>query len=217
MPDRRPGRAQGQRVREVTRERLLAAAADVFFVSGYGAASVDAVAAAAGYTTGAVYSNFGGKADLFIAVLERVAEQDLAAMRAALDAAASDEGVLTALTSSVSDDLVRWRARVAATMEFIATVRDRPDLAQRVDQAQQRVDETLGEVLLAMSRSLGLPAPADLPGLSRAVNALLGGFAVRALFNDDVDLVTDISHGVTALLTGTAAIATDEEPADAAR
>lgn len=215
MPDRRPGRAQGQRVREVTREKLLATAEDVFFSNGYGATSVDAIAAAAGYTTGAIYSNFGGKADLFLAMIERVAEHDLAAMRAALDGATSDEQLLTALTSSITGDRDRWRARVAATVEFIATVRNKPDLQQRVDTAQSRVDEALGEVLVVVNRGLGLPPPADLPALTHAVNALMGGYGVRALFNDDVDLVADISHAVTALLTGAAAIAVDEEHADA--
>lgn len=216
MPDRRPGRGQGQRVREVTREKLLATAEDVFFSNGYGATSVDAIAAAAGYTTGAIYSNFGGKADLFLAMIERVAEQDLAAMRAALDSATSDEQVLTALTSSITNDRDRWRARVAATVEFIATVRDKPEVQQRIDKAQRRVDEALGEVLVVVNRGLGLPPPTDLPALSHAVNALMGGYGVRALVNDDADLVSDISHGVTALLTGAAAIAIDEEHADAA-
>src|SRR3954453_20658471 len=118
MPDRRPGRAQGQRVREITRERLLAAAADVFSATGSGATSVDAVAAAAGFTTGAVYSNFGGKADLFLAVLERVAERDLAAMRIAVDRASSDDQVLAVLAAAMSGGDDRWRGRVAASMEF---------------------------------------------------------------------------------------------------
>lgn len=54
-----------------TRERLLDAAAEVFARRGFEAASLDEVAAAAGYTKGAVYSNFAGKTDLLIALLER--------------------------------------------------------------------------------------------------------------------------------------------------
>ena len=213
----RPGRAKGERVREITRGRLLATAADVFFSHGYGATSVDAVAAAAGYTTGAIYSNFGGKADLFLAVIERVAEQDLTAMRGALEGASSDEQVLAALTSSFTADSERWRARVAATVEFVATARTKPELRQRIDRAQARVDETLGDVLVAVSRGLRLPPPTDLDRLTHAVNALMGGFAVRALFTDSSDLAADISHGVIALLTGAAAIATDEAAAHAHR
>ncbi len=54
-----------------TRERLIDAAAQVFAQRGFEAASLDEVAAAAGYTKGAVYSNFASKTDLLIALLER--------------------------------------------------------------------------------------------------------------------------------------------------
>src|SRR4051794_28382205 len=54
-----------------TRTALLAAARTVFLRSGYHAATVEAVALEAGYTTGALYARFGGKADLFLALLEQ--------------------------------------------------------------------------------------------------------------------------------------------------
>lgn len=50
------------------RADLLAAARATFFERGYGASSVTTIAAAAGYTKGAVYSNFGGKEELFAEV-----------------------------------------------------------------------------------------------------------------------------------------------------
>ena len=56
--------------RDVTRERLFAAAADVFDERGIGGASIEAIAIAAGFTRGAVYSNFGNKDELIIAMLE---------------------------------------------------------------------------------------------------------------------------------------------------
>lgn len=54
-----------------TREELLAAARRVFTDRGYHAASLDEVAREAGYTKGAVYSAFGAKGRLFLAVYER--------------------------------------------------------------------------------------------------------------------------------------------------
>jgi AcrR family transcriptional regulator len=56
---------------------LLAAADDVFRERGFHGASLDQVAAAAGYTKGAVYSNFASKEDLFLAIYERRVEQSL--------------------------------------------------------------------------------------------------------------------------------------------
>ena len=69
-PKRRLSRAEQ---RELTRERMLDAAADVFNRLGYHGASLDAVAEAAGYTKGAVYSNFATKGDLFLALMQRQA------------------------------------------------------------------------------------------------------------------------------------------------
>src|SRR3954471_24870815 len=55
----------------MTRELLLDAAATVFGRRGVHGASVEEIAAEAGFTTGAVYSNFSGKEDLFLALFER--------------------------------------------------------------------------------------------------------------------------------------------------
>jgi TetR/AcrR family transcriptional regulator, transcriptional repressor for nem operon len=51
--------------REQTRARILAGAGRTFRSNGYGAAGVDALATAAGVTSGAFYSHFGSKADAF--------------------------------------------------------------------------------------------------------------------------------------------------------
>lgn len=203
--DPRPGRARGQRVRAVTRARLLEAAEEVFFATGYGATSIDTIAAVAGYTTGAIYSNFGGKADLFLAVLERASERDVAAMRSYVEQTVTDEQVLGVLTASAASDRDRWRARVAATFEFVAACRAAPELHQRVAEAQQVADEALGELLVAIGRRMGLPRPADLPGLARAINSMLGGYGARAIFDERADLAEEMSRNVVAMLIGASA------------
>ena len=62
-------RTQEERKAE-TRARLLAAAADLFADQGIDAVSVDAVAEAAGRTSGAVYAHFGSKQGLLLALLD---------------------------------------------------------------------------------------------------------------------------------------------------
>ena len=57
--------------RAQTRERLLDAARSVFARSGFHGASVEEIASEAGYSTGALYSNFEGKEDLFLELMER--------------------------------------------------------------------------------------------------------------------------------------------------
>ena len=69
------GRMSRAQRKELTRELLLDAAIGVFAEKGYHGASLDDVADAAGFTKGAVYSNFTRKSDLFRALLERETER----------------------------------------------------------------------------------------------------------------------------------------------
>src|ERR1700749_4196774 len=54
-----------------TREGLLAAARSAFASNGFNGASVEEIASLAGFSTGALYSNFDGKEDLFLVLMER--------------------------------------------------------------------------------------------------------------------------------------------------
>jgi AcrR family transcriptional regulator len=56
--------------RQQTRTEILAAAARVFAQNGYSNTSLDLVAAEAGYTKGAIYSNFQNKEELILEVWE---------------------------------------------------------------------------------------------------------------------------------------------------
>ena len=52
------------------RASVLAAARRVFLAKGYAGATLEAIAEEAGFSKGVVYSQFGGKADLFLALLD---------------------------------------------------------------------------------------------------------------------------------------------------
>lgn len=67
----KPKRLTREQSKDQTRERLLNSANTIFTKKGYVAASVEDIAAAAGYTRGAFYSNFGGKAELLLELLRR--------------------------------------------------------------------------------------------------------------------------------------------------
>ncbi|WP_323118680.1 TetR/AcrR family transcriptional regulator [Burkholderia alba] len=67
----KPKRLTREQSKDLTRERLLKAAQSIFMKKGYVAASVEDIAAAAGYTRGAFYSNFSSKAELLLLLLKR--------------------------------------------------------------------------------------------------------------------------------------------------
>ena len=106
-------RTQQERKAE-TRARLLAAAADLFAEQGIDAVSVDAVAEAAGRTSGAVYAHFGSKQGLLLALLDSWRDSVLTVLLAEVAVSDSPAGQLAAVWSTVSDtsdeETARWRA-----------------------------------------------------------------------------------------------------------
>jgi AcrR family transcriptional regulator len=77
--------------KDQTRERLVDAAQATFMKKGFVAASVEDIAAAAGYTRGAFYSNFRSKSELFLELLRRDHEEMQAGLQAIFESAASRE------------------------------------------------------------------------------------------------------------------------------
>ncbi|CAH2894913.1 MAG: Transcriptional regulator, AcrR family [uncultured Paraburkholderia sp.] len=77
--------------KDQTRQRLLDAAQAIFMKKGFVAASVEDIAAAAGYTRGAFYSNFRSKSELFLDLLRRDHETMQADLRAIFEDAATRE------------------------------------------------------------------------------------------------------------------------------
>ena len=70
-------RVRTRPTRDDTREKLFEAAARVFEEQGIGGASIEAIAAAAGFSRGAFYSNFTTKDELIIAMLEEHVAQSI--------------------------------------------------------------------------------------------------------------------------------------------
>jgi AcrR family transcriptional regulator len=187
------------RRREATRRSLLAAATVVFAEHGFHGASLDQVARAAGFTKGAVYSNFESKDDLFLALLEERAQQEMAALRRAVDDDRPGESAWRALYLEFCLYALRHppaaaklaaidRAVVASIAEMIEERRV-TDLAgtpadpQRSDapSAEAEPAERLAKVVVAMFHGVGLlqaldPVSADQEFLRAAV-----AFAVRGL------------------------------------
>jgi AcrR family transcriptional regulator len=81
-----------------TRAHLLAAAKRLFVERGFGATSLRDIAAEAGYTQGAFYSNFASKEDLFVELMrERSKTQMTDIARTLSDPFASADDILNAL------------------------------------------------------------------------------------------------------------------------
>jgi AcrR family transcriptional regulator len=80
---------------------LLDAAADLFAHKGFHATSAEAVAAAAGRTTGALYDHFGGKAGLLVALLQQWVDETVLDLTASLEGEEHLDGRLATMWSGI--------------------------------------------------------------------------------------------------------------------
>jgi AcrR family transcriptional regulator len=163
-----------------TRTRLLAAAADLFAEHGIDAVSVDAVAEAAGRTSGAVYAHFGSKQGLLLALLDSWQQSFLAVLFA--EVAVTDEPIdqLAAVWGNIgkgTDERVR-RWMLLEHELWLRAARD-PDVAA-ILQARNRETQHRSERELAWwAAEVGSQPVAAPDQLAVLVKALLNGLAMQ--------------------------------------
>ena len=116
-----------------TRDRLLAAAVEVFVEQGYEGARLQDIARAAGLTTGAVYANFRGKGELLFAAIGARAGVEMDALLA--EAHGRDP---RAFLEMLGDQLVQPRRQPPLLIDAIAAARRDDELAAAL---RERLDE----------------------------------------------------------------------------
>jgi AcrR family transcriptional regulator len=166
--------------KDEVRTRVLRAAGEVFAERGFAAASLDQVAAAAGFTKGAVYSNFASKDELFLALMDAEVAARVAVVEAALGRTTDLPGALAAVGAELSRResawqllfLEFWQRAVRDPDVRRAFVASRRDLRARVAGVVTRFlaehpvrtgwdAESLTVVLIALSNGLALEALPD--------------------------------------------------------
>jgi AcrR family transcriptional regulator len=111
-----------------TRDRLIEAAAAVFAEKGYDGAGVQEIARRAGFTTGAIYGRFRGKAELLLAAIEARTSNELEQ----LFADHRFEGRVTDILTTVGSHLVTHpfdEGQALLLEAFVAARRD-PEVAE---------------------------------------------------------------------------------------
>jgi AcrR family transcriptional regulator len=164
-----------------TRERLLSAARSVFARAGFHGASVDEIASEAGFSTGALYSNFDGKEDLFLVLMEREidahAQEIVDAVRANASIAERARGGARQWMTMIE----REPELLLLFMEFWAYgVRDpevRPQVAERFAQMRAVLTQLIADGVREFELELSLPAEQ----LAIAIDALADGIARQKL------------------------------------
>ena len=95
------------RAPDQTRQRILDAAADIFAAKGYHEAAVDDIVRASATSKGAVYFHFPSKEQLFLALIDAMADRLLRAVDKAI-AAADDPAICPVCKSDAERQISRF-------------------------------------------------------------------------------------------------------------
>jgi AcrR family transcriptional regulator len=166
-----------------TRERLIDAAAEVFARRGFEAATLDEVAAAAGYTKGAVYSNFTSKLDLFVALTERRIEVQTRVAARRLDQAGSE--ARSAADGPLAIDADAERPWVMLVFEvWLQAMRD-PLIRDVLAEQYRRARTISASMIAAAYERAGEVAPLPAREMAIVVEALGIGIAFQGLLDPE--------------------------------
>lgn len=177
-------RVRTRPTRDDTKEKLFEAAAEVFEERGIGAASIETIAAAAGFTRGAFYSNFNSKDDLIVAMLEDHVERSIAYHRELLARHRTPDDYVAALRAterSRHDPLGRAPLLHMELILYVARAeKRRPELAKRLRARRKLVADIVSSTMLAAGKVVADPSWA-----SAMLLALEDGFRLHRLIDPE--------------------------------
>ncbi|MHB8499208.1 MAG: TetR/AcrR family transcriptional regulator [Acidimicrobiales bacterium] len=177
-----------ERRRQQTREHLLAAAAEVFAERGFHGATLDEVAAVAGFTKGAVYSNFKNKEDLFLALFKANYDREMDAIRGALaDSDVPPEARIPEFVNLIRDQTTQaGRDFNLLYQEFSLYAARNPSVRDQLTRIDDEGTQALAEILQAERKRVGLE-PLESPlHTARIVELLFRGIGQLRSMRPDV-------------------------------
>jgi len=178
-------RVRTRPTREETRGRIFEAAAGVFAEHGVAGATIEQIAAAAGFTRGAFYSNFSGKDELAVAMLEDHLARSQAHNRALLAAHGAPAAFVQALRADEGredDPLHRNPLLQVELMLYVARTPElRPALGRHLATMRGLVGEIAASTVPAARPGLDL----DPDRLGMALVAIEDGLRLHRLIDPD--------------------------------
>lgn len=160
-----------------TRARLLEAAQTVFARMGYHGSSVDLIAAEAGYSKGAVYSNFTSKDDLFLELLQLHMDRDLCEV----------ERIMKLEPAKLFPSNTQWLETMHTVMPEFPTMMIELQLHARRDKEfakafyplQERKMERMAAIVTKYFEASGVALPMDALNLTYVIEAVVHGLSVQ--------------------------------------
>ncbi|MFQ6328793.1 TetR/AcrR family transcriptional regulator [Nocardia sp. CWNU-33] len=175
-----------------TRADLIATARDLFLAEGYAKTSLERVAEEAGYSKGAVYSNFRTKKELGLEVLGLIHATKF-----------QEVTDLIAAGNTLDDQLERfqeWAERTIGDVgwtllefEFATVARDDPELQAALVSSLAMVRGAVATQVQSLSDTVGIPLPMPVEEAASAILSMGIGLGMQRAIDPSIParLITD--------------------------
>lgn len=181
---------------QLTRVKLVDAAERVFVRAGFDAASVEQIAAAAGFSRGAFYSNFKSKGEIFLALLDRKRSERENALNAIFEEKPDAHARFRAARDWYAD---QWRERSWSVLETefnLRALRQR-SLARRLSALWRREVHAYSAFLSQYFSDAGLQPVESPRSITLALLAAAHGFGMLALLPAGAVAESTVAHSST--------------------
>jgi AcrR family transcriptional regulator len=171
--------------RQRTRAKLIEAAAEVIGEKGYDRASLEEIAARAGMTRGAVYGNFKGKEELFLALVANQWKPIVPSLKRGLDL----KEQMRVLGKTVAAEAHARQRQAAAATAFQLYVLTHRSMRDRMAKQNAIVYKRMAQEIVKAIPAKDLPMPAE--RFIRVLDALTTGllftyFQTPKLITEDI-------------------------------
>lgn len=180
-----PQRWTRERRLEHTRNLLLDAAEELFARKGLLGAALEDIADAAGYTRGAIYSHFGAKEELFLAVIERQRQRFLDGFTEIIESFRRPSDI------DLDELANRWREmsqgtdRAALGYEFTLFLLRNPDARERLADQRRETVRSLGDFISKNVARLGATLTIPAETLARVILAVNDGITLGSRIDEE--------------------------------
>jgi AcrR family transcriptional regulator len=168
-----------------TRRRLLDAAAAVFGQRGFAATSLDEIAEEAGFSKGAVYSNFTSKEDLFLAVLDEHVGRQMLDIGGRIDRTGTTDEQVAEAGQLFMDLFQQERTWYLLSFEFLAYAARNPEFQVEFSARQRAQREAIVAMIKEHAEHSESPMPMPAERMAVALEAIANGIALAKLSDED--------------------------------
>jgi len=174
-------RERSRPTRKETRQRLFAAAAAVFVRDGIAGASVEDICVEADMTRGALYSNFAGKDELVMAMIDDHVDRSMVELERLDDIASSPVEFIALIESPERRRDGPLDASPILQMEFTLYALRNPANRTRLADHQRRWREVIEAVARADCERLGVEPPIPVEDAAAMILAMDNGYLISEM------------------------------------